>query len=255
MQVVLTRDADDGAPFARALGPGVDAVFMPVTSVVAAEPADLARLAACAAQIRTYAHLFVASRHAVPPLGAALSAAPDDPATAPPATAVGPATAAALTAAGFRAIARGDTGESAAAALAALGIAGSRILAPRARGGRDEPLDLLRAAGATVDDVVAYQLRPAPPDAPALAAGRRALAAGAAACLVFAPSQAAALAALVAADGGLAALAANRTRFVAIGPTTAAALAAHGAPAAAIAATPTPEAMANALAAVYPDAR
>ena len=66
----------------------------------------------------------------------------------------------------------------------------------------------------------------------------------AAACLVFAPSQVAALAALV--ELGRA------PPLVAIGPTTATALAAHGAPARAVAATPDPAGMAAALASVYP---
>jgi uroporphyrinogen-III synthase len=254
VHVVITRDSEDGAPFAQALGPAVTAVFMPVTTVVPADPEDLAALHARAAHLDEYAHLFVASRHAVPPLVAALSAHGRAPATAPPATAVGPATAAALGAAGFPARSRGDTGDDAAAALVALGVAGARILMPRARGGRDEPLTRLRAAGAAVDDVIAYQLRTAAAAAPDLAAGLAALSSGrAAACLVFAPSQVTALVSILATHGGLTALPSRGTALVAIGPTTAAALAAHGAPAAAIAAAPTPEAMAKALASVYPD--
>ncbi|MBZ0233360.1 MAG: hypothetical protein K8M05_13610, partial [Deltaproteobacteria bacterium] len=73
MRVVITRDADDGAPFARALAPGADVVFMPVTSVVPASPEELASLRAAVAA--PHDHVFVASRHAVPPLVAALAAA------------------------------------------------------------------------------------------------------------------------------------------------------------------------------------
>lgn len=248
MRVVITRDADDGAPFARALGAGAEVVFMPVTSVVPASSEELAALAAAVAA--PHDHVFVASRHAVPPLVAALADASRAPADAPPVTAVGQATAAALVAAGFRAIARGDTGEAAASALAALGVAGARVLAPRAAGGRDEPLAVLRAAGAQVTDAIAYRTRAAAPGAPEVDAGRRALASGAAACLVFAPSQVAALDAVLAPDGGLGVLA--RTRVVAIGPTTAAALVARGVAPAAVAAEPTPAGMANALATVYP---
>jgi uroporphyrinogen-III synthase len=252
VQVVITRDAEDGDPFARALGPGFTAVFMPVTSVAAATPDDLGRLGALAVHVDRYHHVFVASRHAIPPLLAALSAAAHDPRSAPPVSAVGHATTAALLAAGFTARARGDTGEAAAAALAKLGIRGNRILAPRAAGGRDEPIALLRAAGAEVDDVIAYRVVAAATAAPAIAAGKAALVAGAAACLVFAPSQVAALDLVMAASGGLGVLA--RTHVIAIGPTTAAALVARGVRIAAVATAPTPEAMANALASVYPEA-
>lgn len=249
MKVVITRDADDGGRFARALGARFEVVFAPVTAIAPATTEELGRLHACAGRIAAYHHVFVASRHAVPPLVAALSAAGSEAATAPPVTAVGPATAAALVAAGFDARAEGDTGEAAAAALAPR-VRGRRVLAPRAAGGRDEPLAILRAAGAEVDDVVAY--RQVAAGAAEVADGLAALRGGAAACLLFAPSQVAALDALLAPDGGLAGLAGG-TALVAIGPTTAAALAAHGVVAAAVAAAPTPEAMAKALASVYPD--
>jgi uroporphyrinogen-III synthase/uroporphyrinogen III methyltransferase/synthase len=64
-------------------------------------------------------------------------------------------------------------------------------------------------------------------------------------CIVFAPSQVAAL-------GDVAAM---QTRFVAIGPTTAAALREAGIAEVAVAATPTPAGIANAVAAVYPPRR
>ena len=90
-------------------------------------------------------------------------------------------------------------------------------------------------------------------DDPILGAGLAALASGpaaAVACAVFAPSQVAALDALL----GIRAIA---TPFVAIGETTAAALRAAGAPAGAIAVAlaPTPEGLAKAVAAVYPPTR
>ena len=52
-------------------------------------------------------------------------------------------------------------------------------------------------------------------------------------------------------DGGLGVLA--RTRVIALGPTTAAALVARGVRLAAVADTPTPQGLANALASVYPE--
>jgi uroporphyrinogen-III synthase len=64
-------------------------------------------------------------------------------------------------------------------------------------------------------------------------------------CAVFAPSQVAALDALV----GVRAITA---RFAAIGETTATALRAAGAAAVAVAGAPTPEGLAKAVSAVYP---
>ncbi|HUQ01193.1 MAG TPA: uroporphyrinogen-III synthase [Kofleriaceae bacterium] len=246
--IVITRDVEDGGLFAQALGPSADVVFMPVTTIMPASPQELEHLVAAAAV--PYHHAFVASRHAVSPLVAALAASSNSPGTSPPVTAVGAATAAALTAAGFRAFARGDTGEAAAHALVALGLRGLRVLAPRAAGGRDEPLDILRTAGADVIDAVAYRTIAAAQGAPEVEAGKRALLEGAAACLVFAPSQVSALDAVLAHDGGLGVLA--QTRVIAIGPTTAAALVARGVRLAAVADAPTPEGMAKALASVYP---
>jgi len=251
VRVVITRDAEDGGPFARALGAAAEVVYMPVTAVVPASPEELEQLRTAAAA--AHDHVFVASRHAVPPLVAALATVSRTPADAPPVTAVGAATASALQAAGFRATARGDTGEAAAAALVALGLSGKRVFAPRAAGGRDEPLVMLRASGAEVTDAIAYRTIAAAQGAPDIADGKRALLEGASACLIFAPSQVAALDAVLAHDGGLGVLA--RTRVVAIGPTTAAALVARGVRLAAVAAAPTPEGMAKALASVYPDSQ
>jgi uroporphyrinogen-III synthase len=128
-------------------------------------------------------------------------------------------------------------------------LAGARVLVPRAEGGRDEAIAALAAAGAAVDAVIAYRTVAVAPDDVAVAAGRGAIARGeAAVCAVFAPSQVAALRAIV----GPGALRAQR--YAAIGGTTAAALRASGVPAGAIRAaiTPTPEGIATAVAAVYP---
>jgi uroporphyrinogen-III synthase len=123
-------------------------------------------------------------------------------------------------------------------------VAGARVLVPRAAEGREEAMAILAAAGAEIDDVIAYRTVAAPPDDPAIARGRALLGAGeAAVCVVFAPSQVAALAAL----GPLPAL-----PFAAIGETTAAALRAAGAVAVAVAATPTPAGIATAVGSVYP---
>jgi uroporphyrinogen-III synthase len=121
-------------------------------------------------------------------------------------------------------------------------FAEQRVLVPRAAGGRTEASEILRAAGAEVVEVTAYRTTPVGVGDPAIADGRELLKAGAAAaCCVFAPSQVAALVDLV---GPLAAL---RTQFVAIGETTAAALREAGVTPL-VAATPTPEGLAQAIA-------
>jgi uroporphyrinogen-III synthase len=128
-------------------------------------------------------------------------------------------------------------------------LAGKRVLVPRAEAGRDDAIEILRAAGVEVEAVTAYRTVPVAADDPAIARGRALLVAGeAAVCVVFAPSQVAALDALV----GIRTLA---TRFAAIGETTALALREAGAEVIAVAASPTPEGIANAVAAVYPATR
>ncbi|MCW5808654.1 MAG: uroporphyrinogen-III synthase, partial [Deltaproteobacteria bacterium] len=123
------------------------------------------------------------------------------------------------------------------------------ILVPRAEDGRDDAIAALRAAGAIVTDVVAYRTVPTPGADPAVAEGRELLATGRAAiCAVFAPSQVRAL-------DGILPIHTIATRLIAIGETTAAALAAAGVATAAVASTPTPEGIANAVASVYPQRR
>jgi uroporphyrinogen-III synthase len=104
----------------------------------------------------------------------------------------------------------------------------------------------LREAGAAVDAITAYRTVPASADDPALAQGLALLRRGeVAVCAVFAPSQVAALDALV----GVARITAP---CAAIGETTAAALRAAGAVAVVVAGAPTPEGLAKAVSAVYP---
>ena len=85
--------------------------------------------------------------------------------------AVGAATARALAAHGLAAdLVRGGEsdagGEGVAAALAERGVAGARVLVPRAEGARPELLERLRAAGAVVDELTLYLAAP-PADPPA----------------------------------------------------------------------------------------
>jgi uroporphyrinogen-III synthase len=132
------------------------------------------------------------------------------------------------------------------ALVEARAIAGKRVLVPRAEEGREEAIAILREAGAEVEAIAAYRTVAAAADDPALAEGLGLLRRGAAAvCAVFAPSQVAALDALV----GVRAITA---RFAAIGETTATALRAAGATVVAVAEAPTPEGLAKAVSAVYP---
>lgn len=237
VRVVLTRSREDLGAYARALAPRFTAVALPVMVEVplASEEID-ALMTAVSAPGPTI--LWLASARAVAPTVAALLTAGID---APPAVTVGERTAAAARAAGLEAESLGDDAVTAASALVARGVAGVAVVAPRAEGGRDDGLAILTAAGARVHAVTAYRLVPRAPDDPALAEGLAALPT-AAAVLVFAPSQAAALVALCPAP----------PPCLAIGATTAAALRERGVPPAAVATRPTPAAMAAALAAVYP---
>ncbi len=241
---VVTRDREGAAPYAAALAPlGLEVVAMPVTRTE--PPADPGALARALARGGHAAIVCASARGAVALAAAAAEAG--GAAGLPEVWAVGPATAGALEAAGIRAIAPGgvSSGASLARALiAARELAGARVLVPRAEEGRDDAIALLRAAGAEIEDVVAYRTVAAPAGDPALAEGRALLAAGAAAiCVVLAPSQVAALAALVALPP---------LPFAAIGETTAAALRAAGAATIAVAGVPTPEGIASAVRSVYP---
>lgn len=238
---VVTRDREGAAPYAAALAPlGLEVVAMPVTR--AAPPADPEALARALAR-GGHAAIVCASARAA----AALVEAAGEGAALPEVWVVGPATARVLEAARIRAIVPDGVrdGASLARALtAAREIAGARVLVPRAEEGREEAIAHLRAAGAAIDDVVAYRTVAAPAGDPALAEGRALLASGEAAiCVVLAPSQVAALAALVALPP---------LSFAAIGETTAAVLRAAGATRIAVADTPTPAGIASAVRSVYP---
>jgi uroporphyrinogen-III synthase len=248
---VVTRDREGAAPYAAALAPlGLEVVAMPVTRTE--PPADPHALTRALAR-GGHAAIVCASARAAAALVAAMGAvraqagdlAGDQ--ALPEVWAVGPATARALAAGRIRAIVPDGVrdGASLAGALAsARPLAGARVLVPRAEDGREEAIACLRAAGAEIDDVVAYRTVAAPAGDPALAAGRAALLSGGAAiCVVLAPSQVAALAALVPLPP---------LPFAAIGETTAAALRAAGAGTIAVAVTPTPAGIATAVRSVYP---
>ena len=228
---VLTRDVADAQAYAAALAP-LEIVAMPVTRTVEVPGA----LSGCAADIVVVmspraAHQLAKSGIEVGEIWA-----------------VGPATRRALEIAKLRATVPADIvdGAGLARALVKAGIRGKRVLVPRAEEGRTEPLDILRAAGAEVIDVVAYRTVPAVPDDPR---GKQLLESGqAAVCCVFAPSQVTALAQLVE-------LPRISAKLCAIGETTAQAVRAAGVPQVAVAPSPTPEGMAQAVRSVYPARR
>jgi uroporphyrinogen-III synthase len=231
---VLTRDPADAQTYVAALAP-LEVVAMPVTrsadvpGALAGVQADLAMvMSPRAAQQLARSGLDLADVWAV-----------------------GPATRRALEIAKLRATVPADVvdGVGLAKALVRAGVRGKRVLVPRAEDGRTEPLEILRAAGAEVVDVIAYRTIAAPADDPALARGKQLLeSADAAVCCVFAPSQVVALAQIVRLPGVAA-------RFCAIGETTAAAVRAAGVAEVAIASSPTPEGMAQAVRSVYPARR
>ncbi|HEY1812950.1 MAG TPA: uroporphyrinogen-III synthase [Kofleriaceae bacterium] len=237
-RAVLTRD--DVAAYAAALASlGLDAVAMPVTRT--APPPDPGALAKALAD--EYDAIVVASRRAADAIAAAGTPHGE-------VWAVGPATLRALADAGIGATYPSEArdGESLARAIVASAagrgvigqtqpMAGKRVLLPRSEGGRAEAAEVLRAAGADVVEVIAYRtIAAGPVDVDVLRE--------CAVCVVFAPSQVAALAPIVR-------LADLLARFVAIGETTASALRAVGVRPA-VAEAPTPEGIARAVASVYP---
>jgi uroporphyrinogen-III synthase len=232
--IVLTRDLDPA--YSAAVAP-LEAVAMPVTKH--APPADPQALARALEQ--DYDAIVIASPRAAHELSRAGT-------PRAPVWAVGPATQRALAIAKIAAThpeGVRDAGELA-RKLVAAGIRG-RVLVPRAEEGRTEAIEILRAAGAEVVDVIAYRTVAVPPDDPNVARGAELLRVGqAAVCAVFAPSQVTALVAIV---GSLREI---LTKYAAIGETTAAALRAAGVTEVAVAPAPTPEGIASAVRSVYP---
>jgi uroporphyrinogen-III synthase len=237
---VITRDPVDAEAYARVLAPlGVDVVAMPVTKTAApADPAALTRALETSWDI-----IVVASPRAAAELHRV-------PITATDIWAVGPATQRALEPLVAHIPQGARDGVELARHLIALGVQGKRILVPRAEEGRLDAIDMLREAGAQVVDVIAYRTVAVSADDAGVARGRDLLTTGdATLCCVFAPSQVTALATIV---GPLSALA---TRFCAIGETTAAALRSADVAEVAVASSPTPEGMAQAVRSVYPPRR
>ena len=235
-RVLVTRAPEQAERFSRALAElGAEPLDCPVTRIAPPPAEEAARLDAALGRLGQFAWLLLASANAVDCFAAALAARRmDGRALAGVRIAcVGPATAAALAAHGLLADLVPPHGDAAGVARAiidtatAAALAGARVLVPRAEKGRDEAIDLLRAAGAEVEAIAVYRLAPVAADEPAVASALARLRAGEIrAAAFFAPSQVRALCDLLGPDASevLGAV----PILAAIGATTAAALAARG---------------------------
>lgn len=247
--VLVTREADKAAETARVIEErgGIPLVFSAIETV---PPEDLGPLYDAVRSLDSYDWVAFPSRTAV----AALVRACADLGVSlersgrPRFAAVGEGTARALADHGIRdvvvpAATRRDA-QGLAEVLIRLGVAGARVLIPRAEQGREVLATALREAGASVSEVVAYRTLPraVPEDeVKALLGGPRPDAA-----LFFSPS---------AFHGLLNALGADRARaflsgviLCAIGRTTARAMSDAGLPPDTIAAAPSVEAALDAVA-------
>jgi len=158
-RIVVTRARAQAAGFIDALA-AAGADVLPCPTIEIAPPASWAPLDAALAHVESYDWIVLTSVNGVDMFFDRLRTAQRDIRALHHAkiAAVGPETAGALAARGvlvdlvpaeFRA-------EAVAAAMQAAGIAGQRVLLPRAAGAREVLPESLRAAGATVDEVASY---------------------------------------------------------------------------------------------------
>ena len=240
---VVTRALEEGSSYGEVLAAlGLTVLAMPVTRTE--PPADPDALVRALAD--DYFAIVISSARGAQALAAAHAIAPRP---LPQVWAVGPATERALALAGITSHFPAGVFDAASLAqglIAGGALHGKRVLVPRAEEGRDEGLAVLRGAGAIVDAVVAYRTVPVAANDADVAVGKATLLARrAAATIVFAPSQVRALGEILAPCP----FAEVATRWIAIGETTATALRAHGLPVA-VAASPTPAGIADAVRAV-----
>jgi uroporphyrinogen-III synthase len=249
-RIVVTRAGEAGTAFAarlRALG----AVPLLFPAITIAPPADPGPLDAALAGLAGYDWLLFTSANGVRAFLARLRATGRDlpPSAALRVGAVGPATAAALAAAG-RAPDLVPAEQTAGGLAAALGaVAGAAVLFPAADIARPDLADGLRERGARVDVVTAYRTLPAAPEDGAALAGE--LRAGTIDAVTFtSPSTVRGFLAMVAhgrLDAAALVASAGRPAIVCIGPTTAGAARAAGLPVAAVAATQSADGLLAAL--------
>jgi uroporphyrinogen III methyltransferase/synthase len=236
VHVLVPRPPSQAAGFAQALAElGATPVLMPVTRI--APPGDDERAAIDRAVASSYDWTIFASTNAVERFFAELRARGRDARALAGCqlACVGQATARALAEHGLLADLvpeRGDAAGLAAAIIAATcaRMHGARVLVPRAADGRDEAVEALRQAGATVDLVSIYRTEITPAGDPGLQHGLDCLTQGGIDVLTFfAPSQVDALFEITAAAGIDLAAVARRCRVIAaIGGTTRAALERRG---------------------------
>jgi uroporphyrinogen III methyltransferase/synthase len=231
VRALATRAASEGGGFGRAVAElGGEPLFLPVTRRVAIDD-DAARLRAALADLARFDWIAFASGHAVDRFFASLRRSGRDARALGRLrlACVGKATAAALARHGLTAdvVSTGDAARMAADLAASGRPEGTRVLLPRAAGGRDEAMLLLRALGVAVEPVALYRSEPTPADDPQLGPGLGLLRRGQVhAVAVFAPSQARALIGLLGPDAP--AILGRVATVAAIGETTRRALEAAG---------------------------
>lgn len=168
-RVLVTRPAAQAGELVSLLrAAGALAVCAPMIRVVATPGGE--GVDAALAGLAGYDALLFTSANAVRAFAERLAAAGREPAQAPRALCVGPATAAAAQGAGFRGVEAPGASSDAESLLAALRgrAAGRRLLFVRGASAREVLPRGLREAGARVDEAVVYRTEPAPADVPAL---------------------------------------------------------------------------------------
>ena len=214
-RVVVTRPVGQAQELVdRLTALGADVVALPLTRIVPITESP--QIAAALRDLARYDVIVVTSANGATCFADQIERAAVAPAQTTTIAAVGQATADALTARGLRVdlVPPLATGGAIVAALAARGVPGLRVLLPRARAGRPELSEGLRAAGAVVDDVALYDTMACQVTVDEFAA---ATAGDGVTIVVTAPSGIEALAALVPDTSGFS------PRLVTIGPTTSAA--------------------------------
>lgn len=248
-RILLTRSADRAEDITNALRDlGADPLVAPLTQIASLSGAEHDSLSEALLRADDWDWLLLTSANAVHACCRALDQAGLDVRSLAGVklAAVGNATSQALASHGLRADLIGRRGDGQGLAETLLAEAGAaRVLFPRAARGRDEAVEVLRRAGATVTVQTAYRTVPAARTAPAIVEALGCLGkAELQGAVFFAPSQVEALFAL---DAKAAENLAAVKVVAAIGKTTAAALEKHGVEVHAVPDKPTTAALTDAI--------
>ncbi|MGI8827990.1 MAG: uroporphyrinogen-III synthase [Chloroflexota bacterium] len=156
--VLLTRAPPDNEDLRRALE-SLGAAVLALPTIAIAAPTDWAPVDRALVNLATYDWVVFASRHAVRAVCERLDALHISPALLPALAAVGSSTALELRRLGLSVdcVPSVATGAALVEALAAAGVRGKRILAPRGDQSGRELRDGLGRAGAVVEEVVVYR--------------------------------------------------------------------------------------------------